>query len=110
MLIIASQSSLPSPPSLVLYGPYATGKSSIIKAYLESSQLRHAIIRCQECVTGRHLLERTVGAVYEALRGEDDEDEIGEYTARCENISTPKRMVRGFKRGMSRKYPLSAAA
>jgi origin recognition complex subunit 5 len=88
VLTYAPQSSLSSPSSLVLYGPHATGKSSITQAYLQGSKLRHAIIRCQECVTGRHLLERTVGAVYDALQEEgDDEDGPGNYTGRCENIS-----------------------
>lgn len=82
-----SQSSLPSPDSLVLYGPHATGKSSIARSYLESSKLRHAIIRCRECVTGRHLLERTVVAVHEALQGDNADDDVGQYTGRCENIS-----------------------
>lgn len=87
MLTTAPQLSLPSPTSLVLYGPQATGKSGIVRAYLESSGLRHAIIRCRECVTGRHLLERTVGAVYEAMREEGDDHEVGSYPGRCENIS-----------------------
>lgn len=73
---------LPSPSTTVLYGPHATGKSSVLKAYLEASGLRHAIIRCQECVTGRHLLERTASAVHESL----GEKSVG-YNGRCENLS-----------------------
>lgn len=86
-MLTTRQPSLPSPTSLVLYGPHATGKSSITRSYLESSKLRHAVIRCQECVTGRHLLERTVGTVHEAFRGDEDDEDIGNYTGRCENIS-----------------------
>ncbi|KXT17976.1 hypothetical protein AC579_9614 [Pseudocercospora musae] len=79
--------SLPSPPSLLIYGPRATGKSSVTKSYLEQSKLRHAIIPCCECVTGRHLLERTVGAVDGVLRSHEATGDTPGYNARCENIS-----------------------
>ncbi|SMR59233.1 unnamed protein product [Zymoseptoria tritici ST99CH_1E4] len=78
--------SLPSPSSLVLYGPHATGKSSITRSYLKSAHLTHAILRCRECVTARHLLERTVDAVHQALQDDGDET-IGDYNGRCENVS-----------------------
>jgi origin recognition complex subunit 5 len=74
---------LPSPSTLVIYGPHATGKSAVTKAYLETRKLKHAIINCRECVTGRHLLERTVAVVHQALRSDGDEV----HTGRCENIS-----------------------
>ncbi|KAK4550866.1 hypothetical protein LTR36_000446 [Oleoguttula mirabilis] len=76
----------PSPSTIVAYGPHATGKSSIVNAYLEAEGLKHAIIPCRECVTGRHLLERTVAAVHSATQA-DVSDETNGYTGRCENIS-----------------------
>ncbi|EME86049.1 uncharacterized protein MYCFIDRAFT_186421 [Pseudocercospora fijiensis CIRAD86] len=79
--------SRPSPSSLVIYGPRATGKSSVTRSYLEQSKLPHAIIPCRECVTGRHLLERTVAAVDEALRLHGSNGDAPAYNARCENIS-----------------------
>lgn len=80
-LAVLLSPSLPSPSTAVIYGPHATGKSSILKSYLALAKLQHFIIRCQECVTGRHLLERTVAAVYEAL------GESAGYSGRCENLS-----------------------
>ncbi|KAK5122763.1 hypothetical protein LTR85_003678 [Meristemomyces frigidus] len=76
----------PSPSTIVAYGPHATGKSSILKAYLGGKGLQHAIIQCRECVTGRHLLERTVAAVHAATQ-EDVDGETEGYIGRCENIS-----------------------
>ncbi|KAK4580474.1 hypothetical protein LTR86_000677 [Recurvomyces mirabilis] len=70
------------PSTLVIHGPHATGKSGITKAFLEKSKYRYAIIQCRECVTGRHLLERTVAAVQSAVN-----DSNTTYQGRCENLS-----------------------
>ena len=42
------------------------------------------IVQCNECVTGRHLLERTAAAVHQNLQ---TDEEMDVYTGRCENIS-----------------------
>lgn len=55
-----------------------------MEAYLEARKLKHAVIRCRECVTGRHLLERTVAAVHQSLQSEGDG---ADYNPRCENLS-----------------------
>ena len=77
---------LPSPATIVLYGPHATGKSSIARSYLEAQKLQHAIIQCQECVTGRHLLQRIVAAVQKAVSG-DEGEEAARDGGRCEHLS-----------------------
>ncbi|GAB7366633.1 hypothetical protein MBLNU230_g8617t1 [Neophaeotheca triangularis] len=76
--------SLPQPSNVVVYGSHATGRSGAVSSYLQTSKLTHAIIRCRESVTGRHLLEQTVAAVHDALR--NDNDEV--YTGRCDSLST----------------------
>lgn len=43
-------------------------------------QLRYAIIKSAECITGRHLLEQTVGAVAKAVNWEGN-------VGRCENVA-----------------------
>lgn len=78
---------LPSPSTIVTYGPHATGKSNVVKSYLEAKRLKHAIVQCRECVTGRHLLERTVAAVNNATQENDVDGKTEGYTGRCENIS-----------------------
>lgn len=65
--LIESQPGLPSPPFAVAHGLTATGKSSIVRKYLELSEHPHAIINSRECITGRHLLERTTTSVLDAL-------------------------------------------
>jgi origin recognition complex subunit 5 len=77
--------------NIVLHGLEATGKSAIIKALLEElstkpdqstdtlDDLRYAIVKCAECISGRHLLEQTIGAVARAV---DFKGNIG----RCENL------------------------
>ncbi|KAF2207785.1 hypothetical protein CERZMDRAFT_102050 [Cercospora zeae-maydis SCOH1-5] len=78
----------PSTPScLVVYGPKATGKSAIVKSFLETSKLRHAFVRCRECVTGRHLLERIVSAVHEGSVQHEVNGDAESHSGRCENIS-----------------------
>ncbi|KAG9236149.1 origin recognition complex subunit 5 C-terminus-domain-containing protein [Amylocarpus encephaloides] len=86
--------------NIVLHGLTATGKSAITKAILEkistpalqddianphpiepTDQLRYAMIKSAECITGRHLLEQTIGAVAKAIGWEGN-------VGRCENVAT----------------------
>ncbi|KAH6669931.1 origin recognition complex subunit 5 C-terminus-domain-containing protein [Halenospora varia] len=84
--------------NIVLYGLEATGKSTVARALLEelssdhrqeltngdtentSDTLRYAIIKSAECISGRHLLEQTVGSVAKAV---DWEGNVG----RGENLA-----------------------
>ncbi|KAF4613402.1 hypothetical protein G7Y89_g15484 [Cudoniella acicularis] len=84
--------------NIVLYGLEATGKSAITKAVLEElssptkngivnggnehaqDTLRYAIIKSAECISGRHLLEQTLGAVAKATGWEG-------HIGRGENLS-----------------------
>lgn len=76
------QSDLFSLPNLVLHGTEATGKSLTISALLSAIDTPSAIIRSKECVTTRHLLERTLTEVQEALG-----DNAPPVDGRCESIS-----------------------
>lgn len=77
--------------NVVIHGTEATGKSTVTEATLDklagledgpeqSSLLRYAIVNSIECITGRHLLERTVAKVADAL-------EWANRPTRCENLS-----------------------
>lgn len=57
-----------------------------MESYLQAQQLKHAIVRSRECVTGRHFLERTVAAVHESLYHQGD-GKAGDFNPRCENLS-----------------------
>ena len=85
--LIFPQQHLSSPPLLVAHGLTATGKSSIIKAYLERSGLPFAIVHSRECITGRHLLERIVAACLDALDTFGGERIDRRPYARTENLS-----------------------
>ncbi|KAF2118782.1 origin recognition complex subunit Orc5 [Lophiotrema nucula] len=78
---------LPSPSLLVAHGLTATGKSSIIKLYLSLSGLAHAVVSSRECITGRHLLERTTSSCLDALDEHYDETNDRRPYVRTENIS-----------------------
>ncbi|KAF4813389.1 Origin recognition complex subunit 5 [Colletotrichum siamense] len=68
--------------NLVVYGTEATGKSAVVESLLQSlseapnndsqeeSSLKYAIVNSIQCITGRHLFERTVGAVVDAIKWE----------------------------------------
>ncbi|OHE96163.1 origin recognition complex subunit Orc5 [Colletotrichum orchidophilum] len=68
--------------NLVIYGTEATGKSVIVDSLLETlseapnekpgseTSLNFAIINSIQCITGRHLFERTISAVVEAIQWE----------------------------------------
>ena len=75
---------------IVVHGLEATGKTSIVRGLLSTLAVLHAIIKSPECITTRHLLERTVTAVEESLIAEAvEEGDImsASETNRCENMS-----------------------
>ncbi|KAI4242466.1 MAG: hypothetical protein L6R40_004020 [Gallowayella cf. fulva] len=70
------------PPNLVLHGTEATGKSFTINALLKLIQTPSAIIRSKECITTRHLLQRTLTEIQNALG-----NTAPSIDGRCESIS-----------------------
>ncbi|KAI0192707.1 origin recognition complex subunit 5 C-terminus-domain-containing protein [Xylaria flabelliformis] len=72
--------------NVVVHGTEATGKSAIIGELLQvlrnesPSDLNYAIVKSAECVTARHLFERTVGLVGDALQN-------GSTPGRCETLA-----------------------
>ncbi|KAF2197190.1 hypothetical protein GQ43DRAFT_425071 [Delitschia confertaspora ATCC 74209] len=78
---------LPSPSLLTVYGLEATGKTSIVRGVLRANSIQHCIVNSRECITGRHLLERTVASCLDALDQYDDAEIDRKPYARCENIS-----------------------
>ncbi|KAI0137178.1 origin recognition complex subunit 5 C-terminus-domain-containing protein [Xylariales sp. AK1849] len=60
--------------NLIIHGTEATGKSAVASSVLEllqddpKSDLGYAIVKSAECVTARHLFERTTGSVADALQ------------------------------------------
>ncbi|KAF8445423.1 origin recognition complex subunit 5 C-terminus-domain-containing protein [Terfezia claveryi] len=63
---------LPSPPSIILYGLEATGKSLLTKALLDGSETTYSWVACHECITARHLTERIASQVKDAVREKED--------------------------------------
>lgn len=86
--LISQQPLLPSPSALVVHGLDATGKSSIVRGVLETRKIPYAIVNSRECITGRHLLERTLAACLDAVEEADPDTPLDKSPyARCENIS-----------------------
>ena len=74
--------------NLIIHGVESTGKSAVTARTLAAlhdhdSALDYAIVRSAECVTARHLYERTVGAVADVVAGHLD----GPPVARCETLA-----------------------
>lgn len=72
--------------NIVVHGTEATGKSAITGELLQllrdhsPSELNYAIVRSAECVTARHLFERTTGLVEDTLQ-------TGLPSSRCETLA-----------------------
>ncbi|RYC60688.1 hypothetical protein CHU98_g5517 [Xylaria longipes] len=72
--------------NVVVHGTEATGKSAIISELLQTlrndspSGLNYVVVKSAECVTARHLFERTVGLVGDTLQN-------GSTSARCETLA-----------------------
>ncbi|KAH0287009.1 hypothetical protein M436DRAFT_60830 [Aureobasidium namibiae CBS 147.97] len=79
---------LQSSGTLIVHGPEATGKTGLLKSYLDVSGLKHAFIPCTECITSRHFLERTLAACVEAIETATNVSLDGIILPRCENLST----------------------
>ncbi|KAI8955250.1 origin recognition complex subunit 5 C-terminus-domain-containing protein [Xylaria longipes] len=72
--------------NVVVHGTEATGKSAIISELLQTLRndlpagLNYVVVKSAECVTARHLFERTVGLVGDTLQN-------GSTSARCETLA-----------------------
>ena len=73
--------------TLVIHGAKATGKTLTIRALLDSIDTPSTIVRSQECITTRHLLERTLSSAKHALRASGQDDGGDRIDGRCESIS-----------------------
>lgn len=71
----------------MLHGIEATGKSLATNAILAAIDTSSAVVRSQECITTRHLLERTIAVVRETLVAHGQLDEANGFDGRCESIS-----------------------
>ena len=58
-----------------------------IKAILEAIQTPSTIVQSRECITTRHMLERTLAGVKDALKRQDGDTEANDANGRCESIS-----------------------
>lgn len=67
-----------------MHGAHATGKTSVLKAVVEDSKLRHAYMSCEEHITERHLLERTVVTITQAIHTTANGHA---KAARCETVN-----------------------
>ncbi|KAI5841912.1 origin recognition complex subunit 5 C-terminus-domain-containing protein, partial [Morchella snyderi] len=72
----------PSPPSIIVHGLEATGKSLVVRAFLEAAGCRFAWVPCNECVTARHLTQRIAAAVAAGGGGGGG----GEVAGRCDGV------------------------
>ncbi|RMZ79772.1 hypothetical protein DV738_g3206, partial [Chaetothyriales sp. CBS 135597] len=65
----------PPPSTLIAYGIEPTHKLEVIAAVLVARQVRHVIVRCAECVSARHLLNKIFTACLTLLGRQDEADE-----------------------------------
>lgn len=84
---LTPQPNLPSASTILLHGIEATGKSLTINAVLAAIDTSSAVVRSQECITTRHLLERTIAVVRETLAAHGQLEEANSLDGRCESIS-----------------------
>ena len=74
-------------PAVIVHGSRASGKSLTVHSVLQASDQPSAIVRSQECITTRHLLERTIFSIREVLKNCDQVDIDEGVDVRCESIS-----------------------
>lgn len=64
------------------------GKTGLVSSYLAISGIKSAIVPCVECITGRHLLERTLAACIDALNPSEDGESADLSAVKCESLSS----------------------
>lgn len=72
--------SIPSPQAFVVHGLEATGKTTVLRRFLDDTDSSFSWVPCNECITARHLTERIAATVSEAFGNVESHP-------RCENIS-----------------------
>ena len=98
---------MPTPSTIVLYGLEATGKSTAIKAVLDTLEVQHAIIDSRECITTRHLLERTVTECFKiAVQGLEGDATPNDVDNRCESVSALVARLQSLLEHSERKFIL----
>ena len=71
------------------HGTEATGKTLVTKSILTVTGIFAAVVKSQECITPRHLLERTAMAVSTALEAHNNMQSPSLLSdGKCENMST----------------------
>ncbi|KAK0385585.1 hypothetical protein NLU13_6763 [Sarocladium strictum] len=95
--------------NLVVHGTEATGKTSITTTLLSSlssqpqSPVCHAIVDSTQCITARHLFERIVGSVADAL---ENDGGTKQKVRRCETLAQltveMRRLMAGWREGRRR--------
>jgi len=70
----------PSPPSIVIHGLEATGKTTVLRTFLDRAGASYTWIACHECVTVRQLMERISAGVTENV-GSVDAGRAGDVCA-----------------------------
>ncbi|KAJ2397117.1 hypothetical protein GGI23_003656 [Coemansia sp. RSA 2559] len=86
LLALLGQPSDPTPQGIFVYGPAATGKTSVVRdifASYDPEGHHYALINCIECFTPRLLFERTLNAW--AGHKPEPSNRYANY-ARCENL------------------------
>lgn len=71
----------------MIHGLESTGKTLVTKSVLAALKLPRAVINCRECVTARHLLERTVMACKQGLGEDMGVNGHEAIDGRCESLS-----------------------
>ncbi|KAJ2689121.1 hypothetical protein GGH99_002889 [Coemansia sp. RSA 1285] len=86
LLALLGQPDDPTPPGIFVYGPAATGKSSVVRELFElynPDGQQYALVNCIECFTPRLLFERTLNSW--AGHKPSPSNRYANY-ARCENL------------------------
>jgi origin recognition complex subunit 5 len=90
-----------------VYGLPSTGKTSITRQIANDLSLAHAYINCAECITARHLYEKTASTVLEALG--DDVERLRlqqQKLGRCENLAALSTQLQGLLEGRNGTFVL----
>jgi origin recognition complex subunit 5 len=94
----------PSPPTIVLHGLAATGKTLILRSFLERAQASFTWIACHECITSRQLCERIAAGVSANVGSSSSSSSNNNASYKAENPSSLAVHLSTVLKGVERKH------
>ena len=96
----------PCPRNLIVQGLEGTCKLRTVSAVLDECEVPHAIVKCEECLSLRHLLSKILSTCTETIASEGDPGVWNIHDGRAESINSLSVSLQTLLRGREKDFIL----